>query len=140
MPDIGLSSWGPRAWHTLHTIAHTSPDAIDDRQRKEYVAFLVLFAKFLPCPSCSLHFREFLTRRLSKTQFRTRDELVALLNDAHNEVNARNGRRIFTLEEHCRAYSLNQPRASSNVVVFAFVALLLIYGVRRRRQKIMTTT
>lgn len=101
-------------------------------------ALLHLFARHLPCPSCRTHFTAFLERRLDAEALATRSALVALLNDAHNEVNARLGKRVYTLEEHRRVYTLRRrmtarvdPRAT--LLPVAAVAVLLGAVVMQRR-------
>ena len=63
-------------------------------------AFLILFGTHLPCPKCRLHFAEFLQREMRPERLTTRESLVSLMNDCHNEVNRRNGKPEFTLREH----------------------------------------
>ena len=72
--------------------------------------FLHLFAIHLPCPSCREHFVELLKRNIPEATadaFRSRDSLVMFMNDVHNEVNRRLGKREFSLTEH---YAIYRPR------------------------------
>ena len=97
-PGITLDKWGPAAWNTLHVFAHTAPKRLTAAQRAEWRALLRTFSSFLPCPSCRSHFSAFLQARLTDEALGTRAALVALLNDAHNDVNRRTGKRTFTLD------------------------------------------
>jgi hypothetical protein len=108
---------------------------MDAAQRAEMASFLRLFARHLPCPSCRRHFTDFLDRRLTDDSLATRDALVALLNDAHNEVNARTGKRVWTLAEHRRAYARPRPRSSDGAVVAtaAIGVLVLVWWMQRQR-------
>lgn len=54
----------------------------------------------------------------------SRADLVAFLNDVHNDVNRRLGKREFTLEEHYRAYSPRRVADGS----FAFFATTALYA------------
>ena len=99
-----LQCWGPGGWIVLHAIAHGMPETLP--APRDTWTFLNLFADHLPCATCASHFRSFLARR---TMPRRRDALVALLNDAHNEVNVRLGKRTYTLEEHTRLFAARPP-------------------------------
>tara|TARA_B110000046_G_scaffold141397_1_gene148090 strand:+ start:2615 stop:3061 length:447 start_codon:yes stop_codon:yes gene_type:complete len=138
MPGLTIDAWGPAGWNTLHAWAHFYPHAPTDAERDAVRALLHLFARHLPCPSCRTHFTAFLERRLDAEALATRSALVALLNDAHNEVNARLGKRVYTLEEHRRVYTLRRrmtarvdPRAT--LLPVAAVAVLLGAVVMQRR-------
>lgn len=104
-PGLALNEWGPAAWNTLHAMAHTAPERLSAQQQDEWMDFLRLFAVLLPCSKCHRHFEQFLSEHLTPEAVATRVSLVALLNDAHNEVNARNGKRVYTLEEHYHVYT-----------------------------------
>lgn len=106
MPGITLDVWGPAAWNTLHVFAHTMPHRLTRDERAELRAFLFAFASYLPCPRCRRHFDGFLRERIhDDAALATREAVVRLLNDAHNDVNARTGKRVFTLREHYEVYS-----------------------------------
>ena len=95
----------------IHAIANGMPDeTLSDPE--DTWQLLHLFANHLPCTTCGSHFRTFLTRRGMP---QTRSSLVALLNDAHNEVNIRLGKRTYTLREHICMFS---PSASDGLHVF----------------------
>ena len=137
MPGITLDAWGPAGWQMLHVFAHTAPRELDATARTDMAQLLRLFAQHLPCPRCRRHFLGFLDRRMTEEALGTRDALVRLLHDAHNEVNARTGKRLWTLAEHRRAYarpSRHDPTAPlAAVVVVAAAAAMMLVVVRRRR-------
>lgn len=65
----------------------------------------------------------------------TRSSIVKLLNDAHNEVNARTGKRLYTLEEHYQVYSF-QKRGRGNtllrdIVIITVIAIVVARITRR---------
>ena len=97
---LSLNLWGPSGWHLIHVIMMCSPHELNSEQQDEMMQFLVLLGKHLPCPRCRHHFLLFLERNMNRESVRTRDSLVRLMNDAHNEVNRQNNKRIFTLREH----------------------------------------
>ena len=111
MPGSTLGEWGPAGWNTLHAIAHTLPETLDSSESAQLRLFLDLFARYLPCKRCSVHFAKILERRATPDALSGRAAVVKLLHDAHNDVNARLGKRIWTLEEHYDVYSLRRAAA-----------------------------
>lgn len=67
----------------------------------------------------------------------TRLSIVKLLNDAHNEVNARTGKKIMSLTEHNNIYSLNPSRVRINSIlrdsVIAIVVTIVVARLVRHR-------
>lgn len=148
MPGLSIREWGPSVWNTLHSFAHTCPIEQDVQQQEETAEFLRLFCKRLPCPKCRDHFREFLDEHLTMDAVSSRDKLVKLLNDAHNEVNKRNGKRVYTLEEHYAVYKRPVPKAIRTSLfrtqdfVLLSVGLLIVFivahpRVRRRCARVL---
>ena len=109
-PGLAIAQWGPAAWNTLHVFAHTSSRQAGPLERERAQTFLREFARRLPCPKCRTHFDDFLDRRMDEESLATRKSFVKLLNDAHNEVNVRTGKRTFTLQEHYEVYRPPRPR------------------------------
>lgn len=141
-PGLTMDKWGPSAWTTLHVFAHTAPKRLTLSEAHQWALFLDLFGQRLPCPKCRLHFSDFLERKLDMESLRTREDLVALLNDAHNEVNARNGKRVYTLEEHYRMYQVQNTSPIGGVLLVGLVCGLTIVALRvakQRPQKILWT-
>ena len=93
--------------------------------------FLHLFARHLPCPMCRKHFQALLARSLDDAALTSRASLVAFLNDAHNEVNMRLGKRVWTLDEHNRAYSARRGGVRYTPLVIAAGFFLMVIVLRR---------
>lgn len=127
MSGLTIDKWGPGAWNTLHVVAHSYPKDPTRLQMTETRTFLLLFGKHLPCPSCRRHFLDLLQRNLDDRTLASRATLVAFMNDAHNEVNQRLGKRTWTLEEHNRVYQRRQRAvAPSNLPLVAVGGALLV--------------
>ena len=139
---ITIDRWGPAAWNTLHAFAHSVPLTLDSRQQSEFVQLLYLFGAHLPCPKCRDHFKEYLDTHIDAASFSTRDAIVAFVHDAHNDVNVRLGKRVWTLAEHVEVYKLPSGRDALPVTwiggrefevialsVVVFVGLVLGVGV-----------
>jgi len=95
-----IHCWGPAGWIFLHAIANDSPPSLPSPEGTW--RFLHLFGEHLPCAKCARHFKSFLEQRPIP---RTREQLVHLLHDAHNDVNRRLGKRALSLEAHERLYA-----------------------------------
>lgn len=133
MPGLTIDQWGPSAWNTLHAFAHRSSRRFTQKDVETWTTFLTLFSSLLPCPKCRSHFDDFLKRRLSDpNSLVSRETLVSLLNDAHNEVNARNGKKVYTLGEHYDAYKKPSPLVMKAkdvaCLVGVSVAIVLLLG------------
>ena len=137
MPGLTLGEWGPGAWNTLHVFAHSAPKELTREEMQKFAWFLNTFAEYLPCPRCRKHFQEFLDRRMTEDTLRTRSSIVKLLNDAHNEVNARTGKRVYTLDEHYQVYSFQKRRQSPtllrDIVIIAVIAIVVARITRRAK-------
>ena len=130
-----IDKWGPCAWNTLHAFAHRSPLSFEGDEDEEWKTFLTQFATSLPCPRCKEHFMSFLESHKTR-RFRGRQDLVSFLNDAHNDVNTRLGKRTFTLEEHISAYSIaptHNPIFSVHILHVVIVVFLILYFLKRKK-------
>ena len=102
---VTIDKWGPSAWNTLHAFAHRVPVTPSADQQRDFRHFLYSFGKHLPCPTCRTHFLKYLDVHLTTHSLASRAATVAFLNDAHNDVNARLGKPIWSLDAHMAAYS-----------------------------------
>lgn len=94
-------AWGPLGWATLHTIAALYPDFPSQYELELLNRFLISFMNTILCPSCLQHFNDMVslyTQRYPswKNSRRTVCEFVFR---AHNTVNKRTYKKIYTLEE-----------------------------------------
>ena len=94
-------AWGPLGWATLHTIAALYPDFPSQYELELLNRFLDSFTQTILCPSCLQHFTDMLalyTQRNPgwKNSRRTVCEFVFR---AHNTVNQRTHKKMYTLEE-----------------------------------------
>ena len=141
MPGLGLKSWGPSAWNTLHCMAHAWSRTPTDAQRERMYSFLHMFAVHLPCPTCRTHFVEMLVEQMPGAHcgvLESRDTLVAFCNSLHNQVNRRLGKREFTLKEHYAVYHRRRGKFRGNGWHAAFALSLLavvVVAVHRTRRR-----
>ena len=125
-----IDKWGPAAWNTLHTFAFSLPETITEEDDEAFRAFLSRFGMYLPCQKCSLHFQEYVQHTLADRHFKRREEVIEYLNDFHNAVNVRNGKRPFSLKEHMRVYGIRPriglvQRATTLIIIFVLLSYLV---------------
>ena len=127
-----IDVWGPCAWNTLHSFCHTSPHSLRREEMDDMERFLLLFAKQLPCPSCRRHFTSYLQENLTEEVLAGRKSLVRFMNEAHNTVNRRLGKREWSLQKHYKAYD-ERGRSPNSIVNSSIVVLLVLSFLLRKR-------
>jgi len=90
--------WGKPTWYLLHTMAEKIRADFFAANRLDVLQTIYTICINLPCPTCSGHAKEYLTKN-QFFQVRTKDELKSCLYHFHNAVNARKGVRIFPAEQ-----------------------------------------
>ena len=102
--------------------------------------FLTLFCKHLPCPKCRHHANEYLESHMTYSDLDSRENIVKFLNDLHNDVNKRLGRRQVTLREHYEIVRGNErPPLKSNGVDLTLnivcIILLIALFIKLKRKE-----
>lgn len=105
--------WGPLGWITLHSIAAGYPEQATAYEKELFRRWLVSFQETILCPSCSKHFGDMLSHYGSKfpTWTNTRKGVVEFVLRAHNTVNARTQKPIYSVEESVRELQRVFPEA-----------------------------
>jgi len=126
------SVWGPCVWYLFHTLAHNIKDdntARFEHIKNEFLKFSFRIATNLPCPECSQHAKQYLSR-INTAAIKTKDNLKVFFLEFHNSVNHRKGKAIFTMEEADAKYSTANVRM---VIEYFFQ----IYGKKTVNVKLM---
>lgn len=93
--------WGPLGWATLHSISAIYPDNPSVYEQELLSRWLRSFASTILCPSCLQHFTDMLASY--DAQFpgwkTTKRGVVEFVFRAHNTVNMRNRKRIYSLQD-----------------------------------------
>lgn len=100
------SVWGPCVWYLFHTLAYHIKDANVaefEKTKTEFIKFAFRIATNLPCPECSQHATQFVSR-VNPASIKTKDQLNGVFIDFHNAVNQRKGKPMFTREEAYAKY------------------------------------
>jgi len=93
----GLSRWAPPTWIFFHTFAAKVDSKFFEDNTEQCLSIIKMTCHCLPCPECTRHAIHFLTR-VNKNTVKTKEELISLLLDFHNSVNARLGKSQFPKE------------------------------------------
>jgi hypothetical protein len=90
-------------WKTLHAVSFNYPEKPTDEERKNYIDFFRSLAKVIPCPSCGVHFDEFLNE--NPIQATDRESLSKWVYEAHANVNKMSNKPNPPYEEVRKMYS-----------------------------------
>ena len=93
-----ISEWGPIIWNFFHTIVESIKDEKYNELYKELFHYIQSICIFLPCPQCSKHAKEYL-KRVKDVHLSTKDGFRKMLFNFHNDVNKRNKKPMFEIED-----------------------------------------
>ena len=91
--------WGPPLWYEMHMKTFRYPVRPSLRDKLYIIQYFKEFENTLPCEKCRVHYKNYLLSRPIHYYVDTREDLVRWLIDLHNQVNARNGKRILSYDE-----------------------------------------
>lgn len=98
---MGTKLWGPDVWYVIHVIADSAPDAFSAQEKTDYKQFYTSLAKVIPCPSCAMHFQQFIDN--DPPIFNTRMDALLWTIRAHNHANKNIGKKLLSEEDGLRA-------------------------------------
>jgi hypothetical protein len=106
-PDI----WGPHGWKFIHYITLGYPSRPTEEDRNKYYNFFTSLAEVIPCSICGNHFKQHLEiTPLDDEALSSRDELMKWAISMHNHVNARNGKKIYSIRDAIKAILENDDK------------------------------
>ena len=113
-----IKQWGPYIWYMLHGLAEKIKLSSYDILRSELLEHIYNICLNLPCPSCSLHSKEYL-QKIDFKKLKTKDELKMMLLDFHNNVNRRLNKPVFTYQQLIDKYkTANLNKIINNFFIF----------------------
>jgi hypothetical protein len=114
------SKWGPLGWATLHSIALLYPDSPTGLEIDLIKRWITSFNDCIVCPSCMEHFRAMRTKyeREHPDMFSSRRALCTFVMRAHNTVNRRTKKKVYTLEESIEELTRILPNAQQKRVEY----------------------
>jgi hypothetical protein len=95
--------WGPLGWMTLHSVATSYPIQPTRGEQELMSMWLDMFRDTITCPSCREHFTSMLAiyRQTFPNMFASRQNLSMFTFRAHNAVNRRLNKPVYTDLESC---------------------------------------
>ena len=100
-----IAAWGRPTWKLLHVISFSW----DEKLINNYITFMKLLSKTIPCPRCKKHFN----RNIKKPNLgiwkncQSRDAMSRWLIKLHNMVNKKHGDRVFKYDKAKSFYIKN---------------------------------
>ncbi len=112
-PDI----WGPHGWKFIHYITLGYPDNPTEEDKKTYYNFFILLADVIPCSICATHFKQHLEiTPLDDEALKNKESLMTWGIKMHNHVNAKNGKKIYSIKEGINAIIKNDDTLIHNTL------------------------
>lgn len=97
---IGPDIWGIHGWKFIHHIALGYPNSPTENDKNNYKSFFSLLGNILPCHLCTDHYNEhLLIYPLTNTVLSNKTNFINWTIDMHNEVNKKNGKKIYNYDE-----------------------------------------
>lgn len=95
------SYWGPLGWGTLHTVAALYPANPSDKEQQLLKNWFESFAACITCPKCQGHFTTMYNeyKHAHPEMYSSRKDLTIFMFRAHNTVNRRLGKPVYSLEQ-----------------------------------------
>ena len=104
-----VMKWGAPTWTLFHTLAQKINEKDFSRLSKELIDLIKTVCNTLPCPDCASHATEYVSR-VNWNLINTKQQLIDLLWQFHNDVNKRKGYPLFNRD------LLEQTYGGKNVV------------------------
>ena len=92
--------WGPIFWYIFHIISYSYIDS----ERNRYIKFFRSMPYILPCLVCTDHFKNTLDKHPPETNIVSRNSMIKWMNNIHNRVNKRLGKRLVSLKSSRSLY------------------------------------
>jgi len=93
--------WGPLGWATLHSAAACYPDSPTDYEKSMLYRWISAFRETILCPSCQAHFAGMFDSYIHKYPqwWDSRKDFCEFVFRAHNTVNARTHKKVYSFQE-----------------------------------------
>jgi len=136
------NKWGRQAWHFIHMVALSYPpeEVLTKEIKEKYYNFFESLGYTLPCPYCSLHFREKFKK--NPPPLNNREELFRWTVDMHNSVNKDNGKTEISYEEAKRQIENNSKKKYNDysnymitgvAVSVSLITMICLFGYSMRK-------
>ena len=92
------NQWGPPTWTLFHTLIEKIKEDSFNQIGPQLFSYIFRICGYLPCPDCSRHAIQFLSRVESKS-LSSKIEMKNLFYIFHNAVNKRKNKPLFNYEK-----------------------------------------
>lgn len=124
--NINPSLWGPHCWKFLHFVTLSYPENPTEEDKTKVKNFIFCLKNILPCEKCRHHFHINLNKYpITDKVLSSRYNLINWLLNIHNEVNSKNGKKMYTYQDLLKEYDLENNNENYNVEI-ATIALLVL--------------
>ena len=96
--------WGEPTWYLFHALAEKVKEEQFQSVRGELLNTIYVICKNLPCPMCASHATQYMNA-INFNTIKTKNDLIDLLWNFHNEVNQKKNFPIFPHEQLAEKYS-----------------------------------
>lgn len=109
--------WGAPTWTFLHTLVEQFKDTSFRAMRQDLFRIIFTICTNLPCPICSKHAVEYLSK-INVNSIQTKQDMIHMLFAFHNEVNTRKSVAPFPIDGLDKYKSGNYKAIANNFIVF----------------------
>ncbi len=109
--------WGAPTWTFLHTLVEQFKDSSFRAMRQELFRIIFTICTNLPCPICSKHAHEYLSK-ININSIQTKQDMIHMMFAFHNEVNVRKNVAPFPIAGLDKYKSGNYKAITNNFILF----------------------
>lgn len=130
--NIDPKKWGESYWKMSHYITFAYPDFPTNEDKFVVKTHFENLKYLLPCANCRAHYSQHLTMfPLTDSILESRYKLIKWLVDLHNQVNKRNGKKEYSINEVIQMYSVETNNISfvnvnSDILQILFLFVLIV--------------
>ena len=122
-----INEWGPAMWKTLHEKTYEYPDSPSSKNKSDTVKYFKNVENRIPCRLCRYHYKQYLLRHPIEYNVDSKKEIVRWLVNLHNEINAQNGKRIWSYKEVDRLYNKD---SDLYIIIAEVIAIIIVLFAR----------
>lgn len=116
-PSKPKMKWGAPTWTFLHTLVEQFKDSSFRTMRQDLFRIIFTICTNLPCPICSKHAHEYLSK-ININSIQTKQDMILMLFVFHNEVNTRKSVPTFPIDGLDKYKTGNYKAIANNFIAF----------------------
>jgi hypothetical protein len=118
-----VNAWGPLGWATLHSVTAMYSETPSELEKTLLTRWLDSFQKTIVCERCRSHFLELLTdyKRAYPNWNASRKDAVLFALRAHNTVNSKNGKPVYSAGECLSLLKTNIPSERASLMRQSYI-------------------